>query len=253
MSMNSILLKAKAQDIIRNSNPKVIRVAIIFLCISLIFGMLSTYLMGSTFTQKDIEQITAHIESGNTEYAIEYMMDKMPSAGSQAVDLLIQFVMSIVSVGFVIFLLNTIRGNGPCYGNLLDGFGFPFRIIFLDILTGILIGLWSLLLVVPGIIAIYRYRMAKYLLIDHPEYSILDCLRESKRMMAGRKWDLFLLDLSFVGWALLTMLPAIGWLVQIWTTPYFSTTYALYYEQLAGRYDAGSDYVNFQRDHSEWL
>jgi len=169
------------------------------------------------------------------------------------VDLLIQFVMSIVSVGFVIFLLNTIRGNGPCYGNLLDGFGFPFRIIFLDILTGILIGLWSLLLVVPGIIAMYRYRMAKYLLIDHPEYSILDCLRESKRMMAGRKWDLFLLDLSFLGWSLLTMFPVIGWLVQIWTTPYFATTYALYYEQLAGRYDAGSDYVNFQNDHSEWL
>ena len=78
--MNSILLKAKAQDIIRNSNPRVIRVALVFLCISLVFGMLSTYLMGSVFTQKDIEQITAHIESGNTEYAIEYMMDKMPPA-----------------------------------------------------------------------------------------------------------------------------------------------------------------------------
>ena len=251
--MNSILLKAKAQDIIRNSNPKVIRVAIIFICISLIFGTLSTYLMGSTFTQRDIEQITAHIQNGNEEYAIEYMMDKMPSAGSRAVDLLIQLVTSIVSVGFIIFLLNTIRSNAPCYGNLLDGFGFPFRIIFLDIVTGILIGLWSILLVVPGIIAAYKYRMAKYLLIDHPEYSVIQCIKESKRMMAGRKWDLFLLDLSFLGWAMLSIFPVIGWVVQIWTTPYFATTYALYYEQLAGHYDPSSDYVNFRNDHSEWL
>ena len=95
--------------------------------------------------------------------------------------------------------------------------------------------------------------MARYLLIDHPEYSVIQCIKESKRMMAGRKWDLFLLDLSFLGWAMLTVFPVIGWLVQIWTTPYFATTYALYYEQLAGHYDASTDYVNFRNDHSEWL
>ena len=251
--MNSVLLKAKAQDIIRNSNPKVIRVAIVFLCISLVFSVLSSYLMGSVFTQKDIEQITAHIESGNTEYAIEYMMDKMPPAGSRLVDLLIQFVMSIVSIGFIIFILNTIRNNAPCFGNLMDGFGFPFRIIFLNLLEGALIALWSILLIVPGIVAAYKYRMARYLLIDHPEYSVIQCIKESKRMMAGRKWDLFLLDMSFLGWAMLSVFPLIGWLVQIWTTPYFATTYALYYEQLAGHYDASTDYVNFQNDHSEWL
>ena len=251
--MNNILLKAKAQDIIRNPKSGVIRVALVFLCISLVFSVLSTYLMGSVFTQKDIEQIAAHIQNGNEEFAIEYMMDKMPSAGSRLVDLLIQFVMSIVSIGFIIFLLNTIRGNAPCLGNLMDGFAFPFRIILLNLLEGLLIGLWSLLLFVPGIIAAYKYRMARYLLIDHPEYSVIQCIKESTRMMAGHKWELFLLDMSFIGWAFLTFFPVIGWMVQIWTTPYFATTYALYYEQLSGHYDASADYVNFQNDHSEWL
>ena len=94
----------------------------------------------------------------------------------------------------------------------------------------------------PGIIAAYRYRQAIYLLIDHPEMSVMDCIRESKRMMAGHKWELFVLDLSFIGWGFLSSLAMIGWLVRIYTTPYFGLTYALYYEALCGR--TAADYTD---------
>lgn len=252
--MNRAILKIRAREVIRSSNPSALKVAILFIIISLIFSLLSSYLVGSRLDENDIAQITKHLEEGNAEYAIAYAAQYSPSAGAQLINLLIQLVMTIVSVGFTIFILNTIRSTEPCYGNLLDGFGMPVRIIILNVLIGIFVFLWSLLLIVPGIIAAYRYRLATYLLIDHPEYSPMQCIRESKRMMCGHKGELFVLDMSFIGWALLAVIPVIGWLVEIWNTPYFATTYALYYQQLAAR-DTGADFYEGNNDYSgpDWL
>ena len=69
-------------------------------------------------------------------------------------------------------------------------------------------------------------------MLDHPEMSVLKCISESKRMMKGHKWELFVLDLSFIGWSFLALIPYIGYAVQVWTLPYISTTLALYYEAL---------------------
>lgn len=121
-----------------------------------------------------------------------------------------------------------------CFGNLLDGFGMFFRIIWLDILQTVFITLWSLLFIVPGIIAEYRYRLALYLLLDHPEMSAMDCIRESKRIMSGNKGQLFVLDLSFIGWWILAGIPIVGLFVRVWVVPYTQMTYALYYTTLTG-------------------
>lgn len=231
--INRTVLKIKAREIIRTSNPSAIKVGMLFIAISLIFSLLSSYLLGG-YTAEDLQQITRHLEQGNVEYAYAYAAELVPAPSAQLINLVMQLVMNVVSVGFIIFILNTIRVNAPCYGNLLDGFGMPVKIIVLNLLIGIFVMLWSLLFFIPGIIAAYRYRLAVYLLIDHPEYSPMQCIRESKRLMQGRKWELFTLDLSFFGWAMLAVIPVIGWIVEIWNTPYFATTYALYYQELAG-------------------
>lgn len=105
---------------------------------------------------------------------------------------------------------------------------------------GIFIALWSLLLVVPGIIAAYRYRMALFLLLDNPEKSALACISESKRMMTGRKAELFVMDLSFIGWYILEIIP----FVSIWVTPYTQLSYVIYYEALrnSAGYAPGNNY-----------
>lgn len=139
-----------------------------------------------------------------------------------------------MGAGFTFFLLNTIRRSGACMGNLLDAFPLFLKLFLLDLLTGIFVFLWSLLLIVPGIIAAYRYRQAIYILLDHPEKSVLQCIRESKQMMAGHKWELFVMDLSFIGWGILANIPYIGYLAQIWTVPYLNLSFALYYEKLSG-------------------
>lgn len=88
---------------------------------------------------------------------------------------------------------------------------------------------------IPGIIATYRYRMAKFILLDNPDMGVMDCIRASKQMMKGHKWECFVLELSFIGWQLLAGLPYIGYAVMIWTAPYINTTMVLYYMALAGK------------------
>lgn len=239
MNIDRVQLKLRAKGLIRGSKPSPISVGLIYLAVTILISLLSARLLGASLTQSDVEQILSHVQNGRYDYAMMYMSNYMPPASSYIIDLALELVSCILSAGFIIFLLNTIRNTAACYENLLDGFAIFGRVILLEILSGLFIFLWSLLLVVPGIIAAYRYRQAIYLLIDHPEMSVMDCIRESKRMMVGHKWELFVLDLSFIGWMLLSSLAMIGWLVSIYTTPYFGLTYALYYEALCGRADGG--------------
>lgn len=81
-----------------------------------------------------------------------------------------------------------------------------WKLVGMSLLRSLLVGLWSLLLVIPGIIAGYRYSMADYLLINHPEMGAVEALRRSKELMRGNKMAAFSLDWSFLGWALLTFI-----------------------------------------------
>jgi uncharacterized membrane protein len=86
---------------------------------------------------------------------------------------------------------------------LFSGFANYGRAFLLSLLIGIFVFLWSLLLIIPGVIAFYRYRLAFYLLADDPNISPQAAITLSKELMAGNKWKLFCLDLSFIGWAIL--------------------------------------------------
>ena len=173
------------------------------------------------------EKFIAAVEQADISFFEHY------SVSGVAVVLVIALeIMSyMVSVGFVIFSLHVSRDETAEIGNLFDGFGIFFRALWLAILQGLLVFLWSLLLVVPGIIAAYRYRQALYLLLDHPEKSAWQCLRESGALMRGHKWELFVLDLSFLGWMLLSAMFAP---VTIWLDPYRAITNANYYNRLVG-------------------
>ena len=236
MNLKRSDLKQRAVALIRSARPSVILVALAYTALSVLMYLLSNRLMGINFTQADMDRYMQLLSEGNLDYAMVLLEDMTPPASSAAINTLLQILLAIVDAGFILFLLNTIRGTGACLGNLLDGFGFFFKIILLSIVEYIFIALWPLLLLFPGaIIAAYRYRMAIYLLVDDPSRGVMECIRLSKEMMKGHKWELFVLDLSFIGWNFLAMLPVIGWAVQIWTMPYISLTYALYFENRSGR------------------
>ena len=130
--------------------------------------------------------------------------------------------------------------NKPRY---LMGVGTP-----VNILEAVFIGLWSLLFLFPGVIAYYRYSQAIYILVDDPTKSPMQCIRESKAMMSGHKGELFALDLSFLGWYILSLIPMLGYGVRVWTVPYIGMTKALYFEALRGDSTAyASDTFNVDR------
>ena len=101
--------------------------------------------------------------------------------------------------------------------------------------------LWSLLFIIPGIVKSYEYQMIPYLLADNPQMTKEQAFEESKRMMQGQKWKAFVLDLSFIGWNILSAL-TLGILGIFYVQPYMDATHAALYEAL--RY--GMPYNNAQ-------
>ena len=86
------------------------------------------------------------------------------------------------------------------------GFQRPFEVCWLLVYMNLRICLWTLLLIIPGIIAVYRYRQAWYIKSEKPELSAHQCLKGSGVMMKGHKWQAFWLDCSFIGWFFLASL-----------------------------------------------
>ena len=113
----------------------------------------------------------------------------------------------VLAAGFVMYCMAIRRGERAEYLTLFDGFSFAGKIILLTIITDLFIILWSTLFFIPGIIAAYRYRFALYNLYENPGLTPMEALDMSKRQTLGYKSQLFLLDLSYVGWVILASLP----------------------------------------------
>ena len=232
--MDRSLLKRRAQEIVVTSNPRMITVGLVYLIIVIVLDALGSRVMSVNISQSEAMNYLNYVADGNLDYALSYARSMEPPPTAYLINFALKLVTGVVSAGFVIFVLNTIRGTKPCFGNLLDGFGCAGRVILLRILTGLFVWLWGLLLVVPGVIAYYRYSQALYILLDDPRKSPLQCIRESRALMEGHKKELFLLDLSFLGWILLGAIPYIGYAVRVWSVPYIATAKALFYERLRG-------------------
>ncbi|MFC3772339.1 DUF975 family protein [Paenibacillus sp. GCM10012303] len=132
-----------------------------------------------------------------------------------------------------VFFLRLYRGERPLIGSLFDGFSRYAPTMALYLLMYVLIILWSLLLVVPGIIAALRYSQAYFIMQDDATIGPQDAIERSKEMMYGHKWRLFVLYVSFIGWALLSAITfGIG---SLWLVPYMLASQAAFYEDLKSR------------------
>lgn len=113
-------------------------------------------------------------------------------------------------------------------------FRMPLKFYFDVVWTGfymyVKLFLWSLLFIIPGIVKAFSYSMTYFVLCDEPKLSAGEAIAKSARMMKGRKKDLLLLDLSFIGWFIVSALTAgIGF---FWTLPYYWAAKAAFYEDL---------------------
>lgn len=135
-----------------------------------------------------------------------------------------------ISWGMAMLFYNVRQGRSVDIGVMFNCFQDYGRILGTKLLQSIYIFLWTLLLVVPGIIKSCSYAMTDYILRDHPELAYNAAIEKSMAMMEGHKMQYFLLQLSFIGWALLCILSlGIGYFFLI---PYISTSVAAFYESL---------------------
>ncbi len=135
----------------------------------------------------------------------------------------------------IMFLDNQRSGKAFDVQALFEGYNDYLRITGTYLLLCVYIFLWTLLLVVPGIIKSMSYSQTLYVLRDEPSLTYNGAIERSMAMMEGHKMDYFLLILSFIGWYILGIISlGIGFL---WINPYVSKTKALFYEDLKSEYE----------------
>jgi len=148
-----------------------------------------------------------------------------PSGISSVYSILITGPMTL---GYAMFAISIFRKRETSPAEVFYGFERFGKAFGLYIVMSIFIFLWTLLLIVPGIIAAFRYSMSFYILADNPNMGIMEALNASKEMMRGNKWKFFCLNLSFIGWAILGALSCgIGYL---WLLPYIEVTIIAFYD-----------------------
>lgn len=137
-----------------------------------------------------------------------------------------------LALGAAIFSLSISRGKEATLGQLFQGFNYFANALITYLLLVLYVVLWTILLIVPGIIAALGYAMTFYILADDPLLKPQDALKKSKAMMNGYKLKLFYLALRFFLLALLCILTlGIGFL---WLIPFVHTTMAKFYDDING-------------------
>ena len=145
----------------------------------------------------------------------------------------IYFVLgSFVGVGYAKFNLNLVDKKNAAFENLFEYFSHWKTTIIARLLRALYVFLWSLLFIIPGIVAVFSYAMTDYILAETPELTADEAITQSKTMMYGNRFRFFCLQFSFIGWGILATL-AFG-IGHLWLTPYKQAAYAAFYREVSG-------------------
>lgn len=186
MQLDTGAIKAESRSLLRTGEVNPFRMTLFYLLITLVLDM---------------------INSG-----VSYMID---SAGGftvlsfSFVSILVGLVALVLNAGYYCYCFGILRREEMPYESLFDAFPFAGKVILLSIVEGVFIFLWSMLFVIPGIIAAYRYSFAMLNLCENPELGVMEALNLSKRQTNGYKMQLFLLQLSFIGYQIAAVLIAL--------------------------------------------
>lgn len=199
-------------------------------------------------------EITLNINDSGTNVAFEYANQQIYTTtegwnpelsalvvGGAAYIILAAVVMavvyfilgSVIEIGYSKFNLDLVdRQKEPELGTLFGYFSHWKTTAVAKLLQTVYVFLWSLLFVIPGIIASYSYAMTDYILAEHPELTASEAIARSEKMMDGNRWRLFCLEFSFIGWSFLCSLTlGIG---NLWLTPYKQAATAAFYREISG-------------------
>ena len=147
---------------------------------------------------------------------------------SYSLDLIALLLGGVISVGLCRFLLDmATKRREPRFDTLFSSFNIYLKTLGLNILITLAVLAGTLLFIVPGIIVSLMFSQAFYILSEDPSKSITQCINESVNLMSGHKWELFYLNLTFIGWWVLSLV-TLG-IAALWVAPYQKLTEANFY------------------------
>ncbi len=218
-------LKRKAKEILRSNSPRIYLVGI--LC-----SLLTT--VGATAIEWPTIRVLLRADSlEEMLYLYENSAAVSTGFALSVATFVMTLFLNLVSCGWQLFTLRASRAEETGgVETLFSCFQQFWRFLLVHLLMNLFITLWSLLFVIPGIIAAFSYSQTIYIMLDNPKISPLEAISASKQLMRGHKFEYFVLQLSFLGWAYLALF-TFG-LLGIWLNPYMQVTMANYYNALTG-------------------
>lgn len=194
--------------------------------------------------------------------------------------IVIFIISGAMTLGYAKYNLNLVDDKNPQFSDIFSQFGRLGTGLLMVFLRAVYTTLWTMLLVIPGIIAQYRYAMASYILYENPEMTANEAITESKLLMKGNKWRLFCLEFSFIGWILLAalclfpiimllapivvmghagntvmtivtvvLILAYAILLELFLTPYMEASVAVFYREIKnGKYSSPEVEIEVEED-----
>ena len=213
--MNRVKIKKEARELLKGNLWEVLKPILVIAAIVFVVGLVT----GGTGSGAEFKVVNGTFTVTETN----------PNLGAGLFSLIVSLAMLPVEFGLLVYLVKFVRKEPYELKDLFSQFSKFWPIFALNFLVGLFAFLWSLLFIIPGIIAAISYSMAMLIMVDGEE-DAMECIRKSKAMMKGYKWDYVVFQLSFILWHLLGMI-TFG-LAYIYVGPYLSVAEILYYEDL---------------------
>ncbi|RKI42597.1 DUF975 family protein [bacterium D16-51] len=216
VSLIGSVVQGQTETPIREKNPK-----------SSVVGLTSTYRAIRDWVME--RQYVGSIVVGTAMLTVIVLFFIVAFSGI----LLSIFIVNPLYVGGVRFY-NRAFDTKPRFKELFHVFEYKYRnVVSIMFLRDVYILLWCLLFIVPGIIKSYEYLVVPYILSEHPDMQAKEAFAASRQLMRGQKWKAFVLDLSFLGWAVLSGM-TFGVLGIFFVSPYRALTFTALYRKLLG-------------------
>lgn len=231
-------IKKEARGLIRTGEASPVIATLIVLAVGYILDrVVNLVSYGTLFPEiYDVQYIRNLLQGMDMEAALEAATSALvvsDSLASNFLSILVGLFTTVLMGGYYFYLMGIRQGWIMRYDDLLDGLSCAGKLIWCSIQMGFRIMWWSLLLFIPGIVAAYRYRFALYNIMADSSLSASEAIALSCRQTSGMKWDLFVLDLSFLGWSILSS--ATLHLLDIWLQPYTTLCDLGYFEEAQRR------------------
>lgn len=283
MGFDRFAAKHAARESMRLNNPSPILVTLVYFALTTLLSAVISYLL--------YDPAADVIWCARAGYEAEEILDYILMNHQQDLYLMagVEILFSIYSVfmgfGYTSYALRMARNEQPGLSHLFDGFARPLRVLWASILMDLFALLWTLLIVVPvslllalsgldiynsvciisavSIITVlavtYRYRLTYFFILDDPSCTARLAVRRSRQAMKGWKWSLFCLDLSFLGWMLLSAIlgGVLSYLLPVvitdvlcfWVLPYRMASEANFYDAITGPSGPSGGYAGPDYDY----